>query len=119
MPVRPKNGADAKFKAFSDETRLRILHLLQDGELCVNDLVEIIGVPQPTASRHLAYLRRAELVVARKTGQWIHYGLAPARSPFQRKLLECLSKCFDEVPEIQKDATRAARLRKAGGCCPR
>src|SRR5213593_4139236 len=98
------NGADAKFRAFSDQTRLRILHLLQNGELCVNDLVEIIDVPQPTASRHLAYLRRAELVVTRKEGQWIYYGLAPAASPFQKKLLECLSKCFDEVPAIQKDA---------------
>lgn len=49
------NGADAKFRAFSDQTRLRILRLLQGGELCVNDLVQIIGVPQPTASRHLAY----------------------------------------------------------------
>lgn len=118
MPRTHHNGADAKFRAFSDQTRLRILHLLQGGELCVNDLVEIIGVPQPTASRHLAYLRRAELVVARKAGQWIHYGLAPARSPFQRKLLECLSKCFDEVPEIKKDSARAAKVRKAGGCCP-
>jgi len=116
MPRAQHNGADAKFRAFSDQTRLRILHLLQAGELCVGDLVEIIDVPQPTASRHLAYLRRAELVVTRKDGQWTYYGLAPARSPFQKKLLECLAKCFDEVPEIQKDATRAAKLRKAGGC---
>ena len=119
MPRNSHNGADAKFRAFSDQTRLRILHLLQSGELCVNDLVEIINVPQPTASRHLAYLRRADLVVARKAGQWIHYGLAPARSPFQKKLLECLAKCFDEVPEIERDTARAAKLRKAGGCCPR
>lgn len=114
-----RNGADAKFRAFSDQTRLRILHLLQDGELCVNDLVEIINVPQPTASRHLAYLRRAELVITRKTGQWMYYALAPAQNPFHKKLLECLSKCFDEVSAIQKDAARAARLKKAGGCCPR
>ena len=119
MPRAHQNGADAKFRAFSDQTRLRILHLLQGGELCVNDLVEIIDVPQPTASRHLAYLRRAELVVTRHEGQWIYYALAPAGSPFQKKLLECLSKCFYEVPEIQRDAARAAKLRKAGGCCPR
>jgi ArsR family transcriptional regulator len=118
MPRAHHNGADAKFRAFSDQTRLRILHLLQGGELCVNDLVEIIGVPQPTASRHLAYLRRAELVVTRKAGPWTYYGLAPARSAFQKKLLECLSNCFDEVREIQQDATRAAKLRKTRGCCP-
>ena len=113
------NGADAKFRAFSDQTRLRILHLLQAGELCVNDLVEIINVPQPTASRHLAYLRRAELVVTRKIGQWTFYALAPAESAFHKKLLECLSKCFEEVSEMQKDARRAAKLKKTGGCCPR
>ena len=118
MPQKHHISADAKFRAFSDQTRLRILHLLQGGELCVNDLVEIVGVPQPTASRHLAYLRRAELVVARKAGQWMHYALAPAKNPFQKKLLECLTKCFEEVPEIQSDAKRASKLRKAGGCCP-
>lgn len=119
MPRAKHNGADTKFRAFSDQTRLRILHLLQAGELCVNDLVEIIAVPQPTASRHLAYLRRAELVVTRKSGSWTHYALAPAQNPFHKKLLECLSQCFVEVPEIAKDATRAAKLKKAGGCCAR
>src|SRR3989442_14319678 len=114
MPRAHRNGADAKFRAFSDRTRLRILHLLQGGEMCVNDLVEIIDVPQPTASRHLAYLRRAELVVTRKDGPWIYYRLAAARSPFQKKLLQCLANCFDEVPEIQRDAARAVKVRKAG-----
>ena len=119
MPRAYHNGADSKFRAFSDQTRLRILHLLQDGEMCVNDLVEIIGVPQPTASRHLAYLRRAELVVTRRNGQWTYYALAPAMNPFHKKLLECLGKCFDEVPEIQKDAKRSVKLKTRGGCCPR
>ena len=108
-----------KFRAFSDQTRLRILHLLKSSELCVNDLVEIIDVPQPTASRHLAYLRRSDLVVTRKKGSWTYYALAQARNPFHKKLLECLTTCFDEVPEIQKDATRALKLKKQGGCCPR
>lgn len=119
MPGPNRNGADATFRAFSDQTRLRILHLLKSGELCVNDLVAIINIPQPTASRHLAYLRRSELVVTRKEGQWIYYALAPARSGFHQKLLECLGKCFTEVPEIQKDTVRASRLRKVGGCCPK
>jgi ArsR family transcriptional regulator len=113
------NGADAKFRAFSEQTRLRILRLLQGGELCVNDLVAILDLPQPTASRHLAYLRRAELVVTRKDGPWMFYALAPARSPFHEKLLECLAHCADEAPGMRRDATRAARLRKTGGCCPR
>jgi ArsR family transcriptional regulator, arsenate/arsenite/antimonite-responsive transcriptional repressor len=118
MPRRQKTGADAKFRAFSDQTRLRILRLLQEGELCVNDLVEIIDVPQPTASRHLAYLRRADLVVTRRHGQWTYYALARSENPFHQKLLECLAQCFDEVPEIQKDFKKATKLKKLGGCCP-
>jgi len=70
------------FRAFSDRTRLRILHLLLEGELCVGDLVKILQVPQPTASRHLAYLRRSGLVMARKNGLWNFYQLAPAQTPF-------------------------------------
>ena len=113
-----RNGADAKFRAISEPTRLRILHLLQTGEMCVADLVEIIQVPQPTASRHLAYLRRAGLVTARKKGTWTYYMLAPALNPFHQKLLECLAQCFDEVRELKTDAGRAARLRETGACCP-
>jgi len=113
-----RNGsADAVFRAFSDRTRLRILHLLRQGELCVNDLLQVIDVPQPTASRHLAYLRRVGMVAARKHGQWVYYSLAPARSSFHRKLLDCLVSCFDEVPEIRQDTARAARVLHSGGCC--
>ncbi|HLA85253.1 MAG TPA: metalloregulator ArsR/SmtB family transcription factor [Thermoguttaceae bacterium] len=111
-------GIDLMFRAFSDRTRLRILHVLRDGELCVGDLVEILQAPQPRISRHLAYLRKANLVVARKSGQWSHYSLATAKAPFHRKLLECLAKCFSEVPEVKADAARAAKIRKSGGCCP-
>jgi len=110
-------NADAVFRAFSDRTRLRILHLLRQGEWCVNDLLRVLHVPQPTASRHLAYLRRVRLVVARKHGQWVYYSLAPARRSFHRKLLACLGSCFEEVPEIRHDTARAAKVRHSGGCC--
>ena len=109
---------DLMFRAFSDRTRLRILHILLGGELCVGDIVDILQAPQPRISRHLAYLRKANLVMARKSGLWSHYSLAPAKTPFHRKLLECLAKCFSEVPEIKADAARAAKIRKSGGCCP-
>ena len=112
------NRFDLMFRAFSDRTRLRILHVLQGGELCVGDIVEILHSPQPRVSRHLAYLRKANLVVVRKLGQWNHYSLATAKTPFHRKLLECLAKCFGEAPELQADSARAAKLRKSGGCCP-
>jgi ArsR family transcriptional regulator, arsenate/arsenite/antimonite-responsive transcriptional repressor len=94
------------FRALSDRTRLRILSLLRGGEVCVCHLVAVLGVPQPTASRHLAYLRRAELVVARKQGLWMHYRLAPPRSKFHEMLLECLAQCFSEEGGFGKDVDR-------------
>ncbi len=94
------------FRALSDQTRLRILNLLRGGELCVCHLVAVLEVPQPTASRHLAYLRKAALVVARKEGLWMHYRLAPARSKSQKMLLECLAQCFQEERVFAEDNQR-------------
>ncbi len=100
------------FRALSDRTRLRILNLLRDGEVCVCDLVAVLGVPQPTASRHLSYLRKAGLVVARKEGLWCHYRLAPATRRFHELLLECLAQCFEEEAQYAKENQRLrSRLR--------
>ena len=111
-------GVDLMFRAFSDRTRLRILSLLRRKEFCVGDIVEILQVPQPRISRHLAYLRKAELVKVRKAGIWSYYSLAHAETAFQKKLLSCLGNCFSEVPQIQADQLRAAEIKRAGGCCP-
>jgi ArsR family transcriptional regulator, arsenate/arsenite/antimonite-responsive transcriptional repressor len=99
-----KRRVDVMFRAFSDRTRLRILHLLKSGELCVCDLVRVIGAPQPKISRHLSYLRKAGLVRSRKDGLWMYYRLAPANGAFHKKLLECLACCFADVPELANDA---------------
>lgn len=119
MPARTLSAqaVSDKFAAFSDPTRVRILHLLRCGEVCVGDLVAILDLPQPTISRHLAYLRRSALVETRKSGLWMYYSLAPATNDFHRKLMDCLTACFGDVPELKKDAARAAKLRKSGGCC--
>ncbi|MBI1941602.1 MAG: winged helix-turn-helix transcriptional regulator [Acidobacteria bacterium] len=114
-----QNQVNLMFRAFSDRTRLRILHMLLQGELCVGDIVSVLRVPQPTASRHLAYLRRSGLVQARNHGLWRFYKLAPAKTAFQRNLLRCLQSCFRDVPEIARDAERLGDVRKSGGCCPR
>jgi len=106
------------FRVFSDQTRVRILRLLQDGPLCVGDLVAILRAPQPTVSRHLAYLRRAGFVDTRQHGLWMFYELAPARSALHGKLLECLAVCAPLLPEGKGDAVRARRVRRSGGCCP-
>ncbi|MBI3092113.1 MAG: helix-turn-helix transcriptional regulator [Candidatus Tectomicrobia bacterium] len=106
------------FRAFTDPIRLRILLLLREDEMCVGDLVEVLQVPQPTASRHLRYLREAGLVEVRKDGRWCFYSLTEARTSFHAKLLDCLGSCFQEAPELEGDQARAKRLRMTGGCCP-
>lgn len=106
------------FRAFSDPTRLRILHLLTERELCVGDLVQVLGVPQPTASRHLARLRQAALVQARRQGRWMFYSLAPTETDFHARLLDCLACCLAKVPELQADRERLITLQRDGGCCP-
>jgi ArsR family transcriptional regulator len=110
-------SANLMFKAFADRTRLRILHLLRQRETCVGDLVKILRVPQPKASRHLTYLKRSGLVVSRQEGLWRFYALAPMDGPLHRSLLACLDTCFTDVPEIKADQSRAKALAKAGGCC--
>ena len=113
--------ADLLFRAFADPTRLRILHLLTSGELCVCDLVDVLRVPQPKVSRHLAYLRKAGLVSARRDGFWSHYQLAPTKNDLQMKLLDCLACCLGGLPELTSDARKlhARRPDRAlkGGCC--
>ncbi len=118
LQANEHGGVDLMFRAFSDRTRLRILCLLQKREFCVGDIVEILQVPQPRISRHLAYLRKAKLVIARKAGLWSYYSLATAQTAFQKKLLSCLGNCFSEVPQIQADQVRAAEIKHSGGCCP-
>jgi len=106
------------FRVFADHTRLRILRLLQDGPLCVGDLVDILRAPQPTVSRHLAYLRRSGFVESQQHGLWMFYELAPAQSVLHGKLLECLSVCASALPEVKADARLARSVRRSGGCCP-
>lgn len=109
---------DSMFRVFSDRTRLRILRLLQDGPLCVNDLVTVLRAPQPTVSRHLAYLRRSGVVEVRQHGLWMFYELATTRNALHAKLLECLAVCTDLLPELEADVVRAQSVRRSGGCCP-
>ena len=98
--ARQLTQMEGLFKALADETRLRILGLLLTGEVCVCNIHESLKIPQPKASRHLAYLRRSALVATRKSGLWMYYSLAPAKSEFHRKLLDCLTACFAHVPEL-------------------
>lgn len=110
--------ADRLFRAFADTTRLRILHLLKGRELCVCDLVAVIGSPQPTISRHLAYLRKMGLILGRKEGLWNHYRLAPIQSDLHGRLLDCLPGCLALLPDLSADAhSLDQRLCDKGNCC--
>jgi ArsR family transcriptional regulator len=109
---------DLLFRAFADERRLRILHLLRAGEMCVADLVQILDLPQSTVSRQLGILREAGLIGYREEGPWRHYALVPPAGPLHEHLVECLGRCFAHVPELQDDARRATEVTAAGGCCP-
>jgi len=102
------------FKALGDVTRLRILGLLLTGEVCVCDIHESLRIPQPRASRHLAYLRRAGLVETRKNGLWVHYRLARAADPVLATIQQTVTHALTHIGAVHKDADR---LQKKTGCC--
>lgn len=99
------------FAAFANQTRLRILNLLQEQkEVCVCDLCEVLDEPQPKVSRHLAILRDAGLVEVRAEGKWKFYALAQPRTPLQRTLVRCVGSCLGEFEELAADRRRLAGI---------
>ncbi len=102
------------FKAFADPTRLRILGLLAGGEICVCNIHECLGITQPMASRHLAYLRKKRLVRTRKDGLWVHYTLAPLEEPVMRVLMSAVTHVLGHCDAIAKDRQM---LESQTGCC--
>lgn len=107
------------YRAFADRTRLRILKLLQEGELCVSDIIDILRLPQAKVSHHLKFLCRSELVDMRKNGLWSFYRLAEVPTFLHASLLASLGHCDAGLPELTADRKRAARVRASGGCCPK
>lgn len=102
---------DEPFRAFADPTRLRILSLLQARkEICVCDLCEALQETQPKISRHLATLRRTDLVEVRQEGRWKYYRLASGRTPLHRSLLRCVGSCLADSPELARDRERLEGL---------
>ena len=94
------------FKALGDSTRLRILGLLLTGEVCVCNIHESLEIPQPKASRHLAYLRKAGLVVTRRDGIWIHYRLGQVRDPALAAIAEAVRDAVTHTAAVRKDVRR-------------
>ena len=111
------NGSVQTFKALSDETRLRILGLLREGELCVCDIMKVLSLRQSKVSRHLAYLRNAGLVTGRREGLWMHYTLTEPESALHATLLEWLLGTTDEIPNGAEDRCALGAVRARGEVC--
>src|ERR1019366_7849381 len=103
---------DVLFRALADPTRLRLLNLIGHREICVCYFVEILGLSQPKISRHLAYLRRAGIVAARRDGRWTHYRLAMPKDSAARGILQETLKHIMDKQDMRRDV---ARLSMA--CC--
>lgn len=93
------------FKGLSDPTRLRILALLEEGELCVCDIIEVLDIPQSTISRHLAYLRKTAWVETRRIRKWMYYRRPAQSSPFQAYCFALLDEELAENDQARKDRT--------------
>lgn len=114
MPRKVAFDIPRFFQALGDPTRLRLLNLMAGQEVCVCYLVEILGSPQSKVSRHLAYLRDAGIVSARRDGKWMHYRVA---TPPHAGAAQTLRQTLDWLREDKTMQTDRARLDRAG-CRP-
>lgn len=100
------------FQTLGDETRLRALLLIAaEGELCICELVQALDQPQPKMSRHMATLRDAGLVVARRHAQWVFYGLNPELADWQRQIVEAAVAGARDNTTTKRDHQRLAAMK--------
>src|SRR2546423_1757662 len=100
------------FRALADRTRLRLLNLMMDTEICVCFFVEVLGTNQPKISRHLAYLRRAGVVAARREGKWMHYSITTPDDEHAARVFSEVLTWLGEEREMQRDRARMETI-----CC--
>src|SRR5262245_22236263 len=113
------------FKALADKTRLRILALLGNNEVCVCHIHDSLGLPQPTVSRHLAYLRKSGLVATRRDGVWMHYQMSRSLNPAMQGVIAAAVKALQQSPATTQDRKQFQRSfgqlyvldSPAGGAC--
>ena len=121
----PIDQLESVFKALADRTRLRILALLGSNEVCVCHIHDTLGLPQPTVSRHLAYLRRSGLVAARRDGVWMHYRVSRSLGPVIQDVVSAAIAALNQVPGTTRDRKQFQRSfgrlyvldSPAGGAC--
>ena len=107
-----ENSIALLFKALADRTRLRLINLMGEDEVCVCFFVEVLKINQPKISRHLAYLRRAGVVSARREGKWIHYRIVEPRDPHAANIFREVRAWLANEPAMQSDRTRLKKI-----CC--
>ena len=100
------------FAALADNTRLRLLNLMRDTEVCVCFFVEVIGTNQPKISRHLAYLRKAGIVTARRDGIWAHYRITAPKNEHAARVLRDIQEGLETDKVLQKDRKQLSNV-----CC--
>jgi len=110
--TKSKYNLETLFSALADRTRLRLINLIGDSEVCVCFLVEILKTSQPKISRHLAYLRQAQVVVARREGKWMHYRLREPPDEHAARILREVRASLIEHPEFQRDREKLEKV-----CC--
>ncbi len=101
-------GMETFFMALADKTRLRLLNLMREEEICVCFFTEVLEESQPKVSRHLAYLRNAGIVEARRDGKWMHYRIIKPENPFAAQVLEDTLVWLASQDEMQKDYQKLA-----------
>jgi ArsR family transcriptional regulator len=113
MSRKPKTfDKELFFRALADKTRLRLLNLIGSDEVCVCFFVEILKTNQPKISRHLAYLRRAGIVGARREGQWMHYRIVEPGDGDAARVLQEVMSWLSKDQEMQRDRQRLVKI-----CC--
>ena len=100
------------FKALADRTRLRLINLIGDDEVCVCFFVAVLKTNQPKISRHLAYLRRAAVVSARREGKWMHYRIVEPADSHAAGIFREVRAWLASDPTMQRDRLKLARI-----CC--
>jgi ArsR family transcriptional regulator len=111
-PKRSRTAIDQLeviFKALADKTRLRVLALLGNNEVCVCHIHDSLGLPQPTVSRHLAYLRRSGLVTVRRDGVWMHYRVTTTLEPVVQQVVRAAVNALLEIPTTNQDRKQFER----------
>lgn len=99
-------------KALSDENRVRVLMILADGELCVCQIIEMLGLAPSTVSKHMSILRQADLVETRKEGRWIYYRLADREAQSAYEIINWLKKHLKNDKRISDDVKQLRRMQK-------